>query len=173
MRLTAANTTVLVLILVIQTALAEPAATHLGIPDSVLAKLRVQLTNTPLPAVITPSKLVPTIVGLTPQLLMVEVVVLQPKGQIGSHFVINMTVVPGVDTVTFTIQGKDSLGNYYTLLASTAIVATGITVLKICPGITASANAAAADELPDMYRILCTHSAASDFNYTAAENGLF
>jgi len=87
-----------------------------------------------------------------------------------AHFVINVTAVPGVDTVTPKIQGKDALGNYYDILVGTAIVATGITVLKAGAGIGQLANLAAADVLPDIYRVLMTHSAASNFNYTVCSN---
>ena len=85
----------------------------------------------------------------------------------GVHVVIDMTTVPGTDTVTFTLQGKDTLsGKYYDLLESLAIVATGTTVLKIYPGITASANASASDVLPKTYRVKTTHSAGSSFTYS-------
>ncbi len=85
----------------------------------------------------------------------------------GVHLTIDMTAVPGVATVTFTIQGKDPVsGKYYTILASTAIVATGTTVLKVYPGITAAANASVSDILPRSWRLLCTHSAGTDFTYS-------
>lgn len=42
----------------------------------------------------------------------------------GAHVSINMATVPGTDTVTFHVEGKNPLtGYYYTILASTAIVA--------------------------------------------------
>ena len=88
----------------------------------------------------------------------------------GAHFVFNVTAVPGVDTVTPKIQGKDALGNYYDILVGSAIVATGITVLKIYPGIGAVANGSASDVLPDVYRVVITPSAASNFTYTATAN---
>lgn len=88
----------------------------------------------------------------------------------GVSFIINMTVVPGVDTVTFTIQGKDNLGNYYTLLASAALVGTGVVVLSVCPGCAVTANVSASAILPDVYRIITTHSAGTSFTYTVTEN---
>jgi|SRR5687767_7372946 len=89
------------------------------------------------------------------------------SGHKGGHIVIDMTAVPGVETVTFTVQGKDPLsGKYYTILASTAISATGTTVLKVFPGATAAANAAANDILPETWRVACTHSASGSFTYS-------
>ena len=88
----------------------------------------------------------------------------------GAHFVFVITAVPGVDTVTPKIQGKDALGNYYDILIGTALVATGTTVLKIYPGIGAVANGASPDILPDVYRVVVTHSAGTSFTYTMTAN---
>lgn len=87
----------------------------------------------------------------------------------GIHLVVDVTVVPGVDTVTPKIQGMIN-GIYYDLLVGSAIVATGTTVLKIYPGIAASANVSASDVLPEIWRVVMTHSAASTFNYTVSAN---
>lgn len=85
----------------------------------------------------------------------------------GLHVIIDMTAVPGVDTVTFTIQGKDPLsGKYYTLLASAAIAAVSTVVLKVYPSLTAAANLVASDVLPTDWRVLATHSAATNFTYS-------
>jgi hypothetical protein len=91
----------------------------------------------------------------------------------GVEVVLDVTVAPGVDTVTFTIQGKDETsGKYYTLLASTAISATGTTVLRVYPGLTAAANAAANLALPRAWRVQATHSAGSNFTYSVGVNYL-
>lgn len=88
----------------------------------------------------------------------------------GASFIVVMSAVPGVDTVTFTVQGKDSLGNYYTILASTAIVGNGTTVLTVCPGCAATANVSANTVLPDVYRIITTHSSGTSFTYSVTLN---
>ena len=90
----------------------------------------------------------------------------------GAHFILNVTVVPGVDTLTMKIQGKDFLGNYYDLLVGTASAASGIVVLKVSPAIGALANGAATDGLPDIYRVIVTHSAGTSFTYSVTENTL-
>lgn len=85
----------------------------------------------------------------------------------GVVVVVNMTVVPGVETVTFTIQGKDEAsGTYHTLLASAALDAAGATVLRVYPGLTAAANAVATLIVPRVWRVLATHSASGSFTYS-------
>jgi hypothetical protein len=80
---------------------------------------------------------------------------------------VDVTAVPGVDTITVTLQGKDpASGKYYTILASAAIVATGTVVLRVYPGLTAAANLVASDLLPRTWRIIVTHSAGTNFTYS-------
>jgi hypothetical protein len=87
-----------------------------------------------------------------------------------AHFVINVTVVPGVDTITPKIQAMDNLGNYYDLLVGAAISTTGITVLKIAQGGAVIAGGAAADFMPDVYRVVVTPSAGTSFTYSVTVN---
>lgn len=85
----------------------------------------------------------------------------------GILVVIDVTAVPTVDTVTFTLQGKDpASGKYYTILASAALVAAGTVVLRVYPGLTAAANLVASDALPRTWRLITTHSAATNFTYS-------
>ena len=85
----------------------------------------------------------------------------------GLHLVFDITVVPTVDTVTLTIQGKDELsGKYYTILAGAAQVAVGTVVMRIYPSLTAVANLTASDILPRTWRVSVTHSAATNFTYS-------
>lgn len=89
----------------------------------------------------------------------------------GVHVVIDVTAVPSVETVTFTVQGKDPLsGKYYDLLASAALVATGTVVLKVYPGLTAVSNLTASDVVPKTYRVKAVHSASGSFTYSVASN---
>lgn len=75
-----------------------------------------------------------------------------------AHVVIDITSITGTaPTATFTVQGKCLVSNkYYTILASTALNATGTTVLKIGPGLTAAANLVANDVMPNAFRVICT-----------------
>ena len=66
---------------------------------------------------------------------------------------IDITAVGGTPTLTVTLQGKSPTGVYYTILASAALSATGLTVLKVYPALTAAANAAANDVIPEVYRV--------------------
>lgn len=75
----------------------------------------------------------------------------------GVHVIIDVTAVTGTTpTLTPRIQGKDpASGGYYDILVGVAITATGMTVLKVGPGLAATANAAASDVLPDVWRLRC------------------
>ncbi len=85
--------------------------------------------------------------------------------------IIDMTAVPGVQTVTFTIEGYDRASDkWYTILASTAIVATGTTVLRVGPALTAAANSVANAFLPVGWRVKATHSGAGNFTYSVGAN---
>lgn len=68
---------------------------------------------------------------------------------------INITAISGTTpTLTVTVEGKDPVsGTYYTILASAALNATGMTVLKIYPALTAAANTVANDILPQTFRV--------------------
>lgn len=85
----------------------------------------------------------------------------------GVHIVIDVTAIAATPSVVFTVQGKDALsGKYYTLLASTAIVGTGTTVLRIFPGATAAANLTANDILPRTWRVSIAHDNADSITYS-------
>lgn len=87
------------------------------------------------------------------------------------HLVIDVTVVPGVDTVTPKIEGYDAVsGKYYTLLTGAAISSAGTNIMKVGPGLSASAGVAAADFLPCAWRVTMTHSAGTSFTYSVAAN---
>jgi hypothetical protein len=85
-------------------------------------------------------------------------------------FVLVVSAVPGVQTLTMSVQGKDNLGNYYTILAGTASAATGTVTLTVGLGVSAAANASIGIMLPDVYRVVVTHSGAGSFTYTLARN---
>lgn len=88
-------------------------------------------------------------------------------GARGLHLVIDVTAVALTPSVVFTIQGKDAIsGKYYTLLASAAITATGTTVLRVYPGLTAAANTVANDVLPRTWRLLFTHADTDSITYS-------
>lgn len=66
----------------------------------------------------------------------------------------------GESTMTVTIQGKDPVsGTYYTILQSASLSASTFTVLRVYPGLTASANATANDVLPRTWRVSYSASA--------------
>jgi len=90
-------------------------------------------------------------------------------GNHGCIAILNVSAVPGVDTVQLVIEGKDPVsGAYYTVLSAAARVATGTDVLQVQPGGPVTANVSANASLPDTYRIKVTHSAGSNFNYSVS-----
>jgi hypothetical protein len=89
----------------------------------------------------------------------------------GAVIIIDMTVVPGVDTVTFTVEGFDPASQkYYPILVSAAIVAVSTVVLRVFPGAVVAANLAASDVIPLKWRVRAVHSAASSFTYSVGAN---
>jgi hypothetical protein len=87
----------------------------------------------------------------------------------GLHLVIDVTTLAATPSVTPKIQGYSELGNdWYDLLVGAAITATGVTVLKIYPGIAVQANATASDVLPNKCRVQLTHADADSITYSVA-----
>ncbi|MFI9817578.1 hypothetical protein [Saccharothrix variisporea] len=87
----------------------------------------------------------------------------------GLHLIIDVTAITATPSVTVTVQGVDRVsGKTYTILQSAAITATGTTVLKIGPGLTAAANLVANDLLPPVFRIVAAHGDADSATYSIA-----
>lgn len=74
----------------------------------------------------------------------------------GVQVCVNITAITGTSpSLTVTIQGKDSVsGAYYTLLASAALTATGLTVLTVYPGALTTANVSTPQPLPLNWRVI-------------------
>ncbi len=89
------------------------------------------------------------------------------EGAQGLVIVIDVTVDPALASVVFNIDGLDVLtGNTWTLLDSAAIAATGTTVLRISPHLTASANTIAKDIIPPRVRINPVHADGDSITYS-------
>lgn len=85
--------------------------------------------------------------------------------------ILDITAVPGGDTVTLAIQGKDQLsGKYYTILTGAAEAGAATRTYSICPGITVAANVSASQILPAIWRVNVTHSAGTNFTYSVGYN---
>ena len=79
---------------------------------------------------------------------------------------IDVTDAEDTPSVVFKVQGKDHFtGDYYDLLASAAVTATGDTYLLVYPGVAAAANAAVSQALPPYWRVLATHADADPITY--------
>lgn len=83
--------------------------------------------------------------------------------------VIDVTAIAATPSVVFTLQGYDPVSTkVWTLLVSAAIVATGTTVLRVHPQLTASANLIAKDIVPDAFTLTAVHGDADSITYTVA-----
>lgn len=71
---------------------------------------------------------------------------------------VNVSALAGTTpSLTVTIKGVDPVsGATYTILASAAITTTGLTVLRVYPGLTAAANLTASDVIPPNFQISAT-----------------
>ncbi len=84
----------------------------------------------------------------------------------GGHFIIDVTVGATL-SITPTIDAFDpASGKWYNILTGVAITATGTTVLRVYPGVTAAANVAVSDVLPPVWRMVMTHGNANAATYT-------
>ena len=91
------------------------------------------------------------------------------QGLRGIKVFLDVTAVPGVDTVQLVIEAKDALsGKYVTLLSAAARVATGTDMLTVYPGVAVTANVSASDVVPDIYRVRVVHSAGTNFTYSVS-----
>lgn len=89
------------------------------------------------------------------------------SGNHGCTVVLDITAVPGVDTVQVFVEGKDATsGQYYTILQSTTKSAVSTTRMTVQPGGLQSANIAVNDSLPDVYRVRVAHSGVGAFTYS-------
>lgn len=90
---------------------------------------------------------------------------------VGGVFYLNVTAVPGVDTVQLVLEEQDpTSGVWSTVAAQTATAATGMVRLKIKPDVVAVAASTSGitvqDVFPAIWRIRVVHSAASNFTYS-------
>lgn len=80
-------------------------------------------------------------------------------GFLGVLVFININTITGssgtAESVTVTIEGLSPVGTdeYYTILASAVLTATGLTVLRVYPGLVAAANLTVNDVLPASWRV--------------------
>lgn len=84
----------------------------------------------------------------------------------GVMLIIDATASAATPSVVVTIDGVAASGNAYNILTSAAITGTGRTVLKIYPGITAAANVAVSDVVPQTIKVTATHGDADSITYS-------
>lgn len=79
---------------------------------------------------------------------------------------VNISAINLTPSVTFTIEGKDHVGNYFTILASAAKTGTGAFQMFVHPDITAAANVSAAAMVPRTFRVNVTHGDTDSMTYS-------
>jgi hypothetical protein len=88
------------------------------------------------------------------------------------HLVIDVTAVTATPSVVCTVDGLDPVsGKYYNLITSAALTDSGAPytrVLKVGPGLTASANLIVNDVLPSTIRVTMTHGDSDSITYSVA-----
>ena len=82
-------------------------------------------------------------------------------------FFIDVTALTAGASLVFTIAGisPTASATVYTILTSAAITATGLTVLRVSPQLTAAANTIAKDMLPAALKITCTAADSKSVTY--------
>ena len=88
-------------------------------------------------------------------------------------FFINVTAAVASPSVVFTIAGLSPNGSTaYTIIDSAAITGTGLTVIRVSPQLTASANTIAKDMLPSAIKVTATHADTDSITYSMAFLGV-
>lgn len=91
----------------------------------------------------------------------------------GCRAYVDVTAVPGIETVTVTIEVKDPVsGTYTAILTGAALVATGHVIYTVYPDATVTANLAASLPLSRTWRVKLTHSASGSFTYSVGLENL-
>jgi hypothetical protein len=91
----------------------------------------------------------------------------QNQGNRGVKVTLDVTIVPGGDTVQLVIENKDpTSGKYVQVLAAAAGAGVRTDTLTVFPGAPVAANVSANDMISEVYRIRVVHSAGSNFTYS-------
>lgn len=88
-----------------------------------------------------------------------------------AHFIFDFTASGGAIDLEVAIEARNqTTGDFYPLLESGTISATGTTVFKVGIGFTPVANLTANDLLPYIYRVTVTHNNANAQTYSISAN---
>lgn len=83
-----------------------------------------------------------------------------------AHIILSVSAL-SAGSLTVTISGKDiASGNFYTILAGSAVSSTGTTVYKIGLAFTGVPNLTANDFLPGSWKIEVAHSTGDSITYS-------
>lgn len=89
--------------------------------------------------------------------------------RLGGHFVIHISAITADPSVVPTIDAYDTHSEqWYNILTGAAITGTGLVVLKVYPGVTATENLAVSDFLPRKWRLVMTHADTDSITYSVS-----
>lgn len=92
---------------------------------------------------------------------------IQIVGASALHLFLNVTAVTGGQNILLRISIRDPSSGLYAIVAETpAIVATGLVMLILSPGIAPVANVAVQTPVPNVLRGQVVHSGAGNFTYS-------
>lgn len=87
----------------------------------------------------------------------------------GLLVIIDCTAATATPSVVFTIKGVDQVsGKTWDVLASAAVTATGTTVLRVSPHLTAAANLIAKDLVPSSFTVSAVHADTDSITYSVS-----
>ena len=87
----------------------------------------------------------------------------------GLVLVVDCTVYPAAASVVVNVDGVDpTSGTSWTILDATAVTATGTSILRISPEMTASAGAIARDVVPSIIRVTPVHADTDSITYSVS-----
>jgi hypothetical protein len=90
-----------------------------------------------------------------------------PPSAVGLALRIDVSAIAATPSVVFTIQGWDAAANeWFDILASAAVTATGTTMLRVDPRMAAAANLTAQSGLFPVMRLAPVHGDADSITYS-------
>lgn len=91
------------------------------------------------------------------------------KHSLGAVVLINVTAVTATPTITVGVEGIDPVsGGTWTIITSAGITSTGLTPMRIRPGLGNAAGVSAGDLMPETIRVTSTHSDGDSITYSVS-----
>lgn len=96
---------------------------------------------------------------------------IKSQGHPGCQVILDVTAVTATPSITLKVEAWDpASGQWYELLAGSAVTAVSTTVYRVHPALTAAANSVAKDFIPRNIRISVDHLDADSITYSVGVN---